>query len=154
MSNYLEDRRKEFEKNRPLLRKNLFIIRKAAGWSAEALAERIGVAKRTILKIENGNSDEDMSKPVFISIMTILYDEVSRKAEDDILCSVLGLIFNSDDLTDENRTAAECFISGLKSKTKAVDNKVANDGLKKIVGVTAITAITASALLAIIKKII
>ena len=159
MSNFLEDSRKnDFEYNRDLLQKNLYIIRKAAGWSAEVLAEKIGVTKKTILKYETDYDNNKMNKPVFISIMTILYDKVKEDEDsnkDNILSSVLGLIFESKELTDENRATAECFISGLKSKKgKEIDTNLATDGLKKIVGVSSIVGVTAVTLLTIIKKII
>lgn len=159
MSNFLEDSRKnDFEYNRDLLQKNLYIIRKAAGWSAEVLANKIGVTKKTILKYETDYDNNKMNKPVFISIMTILYDKVKEDEDsnkDNILSSVLGLIFESKELTDENRATAECFISGLKAKKgKEIDTNLATDGLKKIVGVSSIVGVTAITLLTIIKKII
>ena len=53
MDDTVKEKRKELNaKNANLLQKNLVLIRKAAGWSAEDLAEKIGVTKPTILNLE------------------------------------------------------------------------------------------------------
>ncbi len=154
MDNTLKEKRKELNaKNVNLLQKNLVLIRKTAGWTAEDLADKIGVTKPTILNIEKEENPTPMSTPIYIAIMTVLADTIEEREENDILRSVLGLIFESEELSDDNREDALAYISGLKIKEKnakniKIDNAKTDKKLRLILGGVAAATITGAALIA------
>lgn len=80
------------------LEKNLLLIRRAIGWSAERLGYEIGVTRQTINNIENVNTKNHLSKTQYIAIRSVLDAEIQKKPEDTKMVKVLldMLIDNPD----------------------------------------------------------
>ncbi len=92
------------------LQKNLEMLRKLFGWTAEQLGNRLGVTKQTILNLEHAkNGKPEMTKIQYIAIRSVMETEaMSREGEEkENLLKVLSLVFNEDKtITDEQREKA------------------------------------------------
>lgn len=75
-----------------LLQENLAAIRKIAGWTAEQLADKIGVTKQTISNLETGKSQ--MSLTQYIAIRTILDHEIETNKENTVLPQVVTILLD------------------------------------------------------------
>lgn len=89
------------------LQKNLEMLRKLFGWTAEQVGNRLGVTKQTVLNLEHGKPV--MSKIQYIAIRTVMETEaMSREGEEkENLLKVLSIVFNEDkSITKEQREKA------------------------------------------------
>lgn len=66
---------------------NLLLIRRAVGWSADELGERIGVTRQTINNIENKRNR--LTKTVYIAMRSILDAEIIQYPEDTEMLRLL-----------------------------------------------------------------
>jgi transcriptional regulator with XRE-family HTH domain len=82
------------------LQQNLSSIRKIAGWTAEALGEKIGVTKQTISNLENKKSPMNFTQ--YIAIRSVLDYEIEINKENEVLPKVIALLLDSDDELDED----------------------------------------------------
>lgn len=140
----------KYDEYNELLSKNLMIIRKAGKWSTQEFSDMVGASRQTIINIENG---QKLNKTLYIAIAAVLDNEIEEKQKTDpnnLLCSVVWYIFESKELTDENRDVALAFISGLTKKevTKMGEKKV-NETLKMLLGAATVAATVTISLLSI-----
>ena len=69
------------------LQKYLPLIRKAAGWTAEDLGEKIGVTKQTISNIETGKSK--LSKTQYLAIQMVISQKIATTPNDKTLADIM-----------------------------------------------------------------
>ncbi len=88
------------------LQKNLALIRSCAGWTAAALAEKLGVKRQTISTIEQGEEKYKMTKMQYLAIRKVLDDEIAASKEDtQMLYYVIdALVDHPENYTDAERT--------------------------------------------------
>ena len=77
------------------LQKYLSLIRKAAGWTAEDLGEKIGVTKQTISNIETGKSK--LSKTQYLAIQMVISQKIATTPNDKTLADIMQLVVNMDE---------------------------------------------------------
>jgi len=82
-----------------LLQQNLAAIRKIAGWTAEQLANKIGVTKQTISNLENGKSPMNLTQ--YIAIRAILDHEIETNKENTVLPQVITILLDNGDVLEE-----------------------------------------------------
>lgn len=107
-----------------LLQENLAAIRKIAGWTAEQLAEMIGVTKQTISNLETGKSR--MSLTQYIAIRAILDHEIETNKENTVLPQVITIL-----LDKANELNKEDYV-----KVKEVVNTVSISAAGGVTGTT------------------
>lgn len=78
-----------------LLQQNLAAIRKIAGWTAEQLADKIGVTKQTISNLETGKTPMNLTQ--YIAIRTILDHEIEINKENTVLPQVITILVDKGD---------------------------------------------------------
>jgi transcriptional regulator with XRE-family HTH domain len=84
-----------------LLQQNLAAIRKIAGWTAEQLADKIGVTKQTISNLETGKTPMNLAQ--YIAIRAILDYEITTNRENTVLPQVITILLDkSDELKEED----------------------------------------------------
>ena len=84
-----------------LLQQNLAAIRKIAGWTAEQLADKIGVTKQTISNLETGKTPMNLTQ--YIAIRAILDHEIETNKENTVLPQIITILLdNGDELTEED----------------------------------------------------
>lgn len=88
------------------LQRNLPLIRCCAGWTAAALAEKLGVKRQTISTIEQGEERYKMTRMQYLAIRKVLDDEIASSKDDpQMLSAVLdALVDHPDSYTAEERT--------------------------------------------------
>lgn len=88
------------------LQRHLSLIRCCAGWTAAALAEKLGVKRQTISTIEQGEEKYKMTRMQYLAIRKVLDDEIAASKDDtQMLGAVLdALVDHPDAYTDEERT--------------------------------------------------
>ncbi len=88
------------------LQKNLALIRSCAGWTAAALAEKLGVKRQTISTIEQGEEKYKMTKMQYLAIRKVLDDEIAASKEDThMLDDVIdALVEHPENYTEAERT--------------------------------------------------
>ena len=84
-----------------LLQQNLAAIRKIAGWTAEQLADKIGVTKQTISNLETGKSPMNLTQ--YIAIRAIFDHEIETNKENTVLPQVIAILLDKgDELNEED----------------------------------------------------
>lgn len=74
------------------LQQNLAPIRKIAGWTAEQLADKIGVTKQTISNLETGKTPMNLTQ--YIAIRAILDHEIETNKENTVLPQVVTILLD------------------------------------------------------------
>lgn len=69
------------------MQKNLLLIRRAVGWTAEEFGEKIGVTRQTINNIESGRNK--LTKTQYIAMRSVLDAEMSEHPEETKMLRVL-----------------------------------------------------------------
>ena len=69
------------------MQKNLLLIRRAVGWTAEEFGDRIGVTRQTINNIEFGRNK--LSKTQYIAMRSVLDAEIAQSPEDTTMLRLL-----------------------------------------------------------------
>lgn len=82
-----------------LLQQNLAAIRKIAGWTAEHLADKIGVTKQTISNLETGKTPMNLTQ--YIAIRAILDHEIETDKENIVLPQVITILLDKGDELNE-----------------------------------------------------
>lgn len=88
------------------LQQHLYLIRCCAGWTAAALAEKLGVKRQTISTIEQGEEKYKMTRMQYLAIRKVLDDEIASSREDEtrMLRSVIdALVDHPEKYTDAER---------------------------------------------------
>ena len=88
------------------LHRHLPLIRCCAGWTAAALAEKLGIKRQTISTIEQGEERYKMTRMQYLAIRKVLDDEIASSKDDtQMLGAVLdALVDHPDSYTAEERT--------------------------------------------------
>lgn len=87
------------------LQKNLATLRKIAGWSAEDLADMVGVTRQTIMNLEN-NCDYRMTKMQYIAIRAVMEAEV-EESNNSTLSQVINILIDKDDVSEEQKETVQ-----------------------------------------------
>lgn len=138
---------KYLDKDIDILQKNLKLIRTTGKWTAEEFGEMIGVTKQTIRNIETNTTK--LSKTQYIAIRSVLDYEISLKRNDK-LETVINLLFNSEEMSDNDKEKALAFISGAVEQN--LDKESFNAGLAALIGGVAAVTVTVAVWLAKIMK--
>jgi transcriptional regulator with XRE-family HTH domain len=69
------------------MQKNLLLIRRAVGWTAEEFGERIGVTRQTINNIESGRNK--LTKTQYIAMRSVLDAEMIQFPDETDMLKVL-----------------------------------------------------------------
>ena len=94
------ERLEKFDESKLIrMKKNLSVIRRVAGWTAEEMGERIGVKRQTISSLEK-NPDYPMTKTQYIAIRAVLYYEM-EKSQNQTLRDLVDILVGNDDLSTE-----------------------------------------------------
>lgn len=82
------------------MQKNLLLIRRAVGWSAEEFGEQIGVTRQTINNIESGRNK--LTKTQYIAMRSVLDAETAKHPEGTKMLRVLldALVDHPEKYTD------------------------------------------------------
>lgn len=105
------------------LQKNLSIIRKLAGWTAEDLGERIGVTRQTITNIEKSEM-LSMTKTQYIAIRAVFEFEI-EESKNEILAESLSVLVDAEDLSDDQSKRIEEAVNSINSsKSHRISNKL------------------------------
>jgi DNA-binding XRE family transcriptional regulator len=99
------------------LQQNLPSIRKIAGWTAEALGNKIGVTKQTISNLENQKTP--MNFPQYIAIRSVIDSEIENQKESEVLKKVVAILLDSDDELDEGDYSKVQEVVGTVAATAA-----------------------------------
>ena len=87
------------------LQDNLLLIRRAVGWTAEELGEKIGVSRQTINNLEANRNK--LSKAQYIAIRAVLDAEMERSPEDTkMLALILDVFVDNPENYDEAKRKA------------------------------------------------
>lgn len=88
------------------LQRNLALIRSCAGWTAAALAEKLGVKRQTISTIEQGEDKYKMTTMQYLAIRRVIDEEIRSSKDDTQMLSVVvdALVDHPKDYTDDERT--------------------------------------------------
>lgn len=74
-----------------IMQDNLCELRKIAGWTAEALSEKLGVTKQTISNLEN--KKVKLSRIQYIAIRAIFECEIASNLNNTTLRKVINILF-------------------------------------------------------------
>ena len=113
------------------LQKNLFVIRKVAGWTAENLGDRIGVTRQTISNLEK-SSTTSMTKTQYIAIRAVLDYEI-ESSRNETLSKLVQILIDDDELPDELATRVSEAVDAVSTNTNKKDGNAAI-----LIGVSAI----------------
>lgn len=83
------------------LQENLTVLRKVAGWSAEDLANMIGVTRQTIVNLEKAGNYR-MTKIQYIAIRSVLEAE-TRENQNNILGQLIEILVDSAETPEESK---------------------------------------------------
>ncbi|MFY9377424.1 MAG: helix-turn-helix transcriptional regulator [Peptococcia bacterium] len=85
------------------MQKNLLLIRRAVGWTAEEFGERIGVTRQTSNNIESGRNK--LTKTQYIAMRSVLDAEMIQFPDETDMLKVLldVLIDHPENYSDEDR---------------------------------------------------
>ena len=88
------------------LQRHLALIRSCAGWTAVALAEKLGVKRQTISTIEQGEKKYKMTRMQYLAIRKVLDDEVTASKDDTQMLHFVidALVDHPENYTPEERT--------------------------------------------------
>lgn len=137
------------------LQQHLCLIRCCAGWTAAALAEKLGVKRQTVSTIEQGEKKYKMTRMQYLAIRKVLDDEIASSGEDDMRMLKLvidALVDHPDAYTNEERTK---ILSEAKLLAPAiVKNPGERNNASKLWAslIAASVAVTSAALIAILKS--
>ena len=87
------------------LQKYLSVLRKIAGWSAEHLAEMLGVTRQTIVNLENSDTYK-MTKMQYLAIRALLEAEVKR-SHNITLGQVIEILVDDEDVSEDTKNKVQ-----------------------------------------------
>ena len=82
------------------LQENLAAIRRVAGWTAQRLADEIGVSRQTITNIERGSTP--LSKTQYLAIRMVLNFEIAEQNNDALALIISRLVDGPAELIEDN----------------------------------------------------
>lgn len=114
----------KFECDIAILQENLSELRKIAGWTAETLAEKIGVTKQTISNIETAKVP--MSRVQYITLRSVIECEIYLNQENPALKKVFNLLFSigQKKIYQEKKTDIRAAIISIGSTAMAGIDKM------------------------------
>lgn len=85
------------------MQKNLLLIRRTVGWTAEEFGEKIGVTRQTINNLESGRNR--LTKTQYIAMRSVLDAEMAQAPEETQMLRVLldVLVDHPENYSSENR---------------------------------------------------
>lgn len=128
------------------LQKNLSLLRGVAGWSAEHLADILGVTRQTIVNLESSKGYR-MSKMQYIAIRAVLEAE---SKDNPTLGQVIHLLVDQENVaksaTDEVQRTIAAASSGLGRRAgSAAAGLAAAAALAPVLGAAGISAVMTAA---------
>lgn len=88
------------------LQRNLELIRRAGGWTAEEFGALFGITKQSVRNLEKGPPPA-MTKMQYIAIRTVLENEAANNKDNELLGQILNLVFRSDSMSEEELSRAK-----------------------------------------------
>ena len=83
------------------LQDNLLLIRKATGWSATELGDKIGVTRQTINNLESKTKKYKLNKTQYIALRSVFDAEINKSPEDTkMLVDLLDMLIDNPDKYD------------------------------------------------------
>lgn len=83
------------------MQKNLLLIRRTVGWTAEEFGEKIGVTRQTINNIESGRNK--LTKTQYIAMRSVLDAEITQYPEEtEMLRSILDIVVDNPEKYNKN----------------------------------------------------
>ena len=131
------------------LQENLLLLRRAVGWTAEELGERIGVTRQTINNLEAQRNK--LSKTQYIAIRAVLDAEMNKSPEDTEMLRYLLDMFvdNPDGYSEDERKVllgkAKMLtpsITAKESTRKEVSKEFVSSATKMGIAALAIATVT------------
>ena len=113
------------------LQQNLSSLRKLAGWTAEDLANKVGVTKQTISNLETGRTT--MNKMQYIAFRSILD---YKAKENPTLARALHLVLDDSKATKEEHKKNEDIVKAVAAATSA---GVSSAAISMLLGAASIT---------------
>ncbi len=128
------ERLEKFDESKLIrMKKNLSVIRRVAGWTAEEMGERIGVKRQTISSLEK-NPDYPMTKTQYIAIRAVLYYEM-EKNQNQTLRDLVDILVVNDDLSTEKLAEVDKAVEKVSQKNgRAVNSAAIAMGLSAALG--------------------
>ena len=108
------------------MQENLATIRKVAGWSAQQLADEIGVTRQTISNLERGKTP--LTKTQYIALRYVLNIEIAA-SENQALAKVITALVD-DPIEDDEEVESEGTMDSLSVATSMLTTDVPQDGGK------------------------
>lgn len=108
------------------MQENLATIRKVAGWSAQQLADEIGVTRQTISNLERGKTP--LTKTQYIALRYVLNIEIAA-SENQALAKVITALVD-DPIEDDEDVESEGTMDSLSVATSILTTDVSQDGGK------------------------
>ena len=122
------------------LQKNLYSIRKIAGWKAKDLANRLGVTKQTISNLETGKVK--MTQVQYIAIRAVFEYEIASNPNNVVLAKVISILLDDETNQDEEEQNKD-YIKTQEENDEKIDDAV------EIIATTSSSKISDEQLLAV-----
>lgn len=98
------------------MQENLAAIRRIAGWTAQRLADEIGVSRQTITNLERGSTP--MSKTQYLAIRMVLNFEIAEQDNDALALTIRRYV---DEPAEKIKDSAQNIASSA-GRTKSADH--------------------------------
>ena len=97
------------DKEIELFRKNMLILRKLSGWTAEQLGNKVNKSKQSIINIERNNAS--LTKNNYLLLRRAFDIEADERAEkgDMVLRQAMNILLNPEETKDEDDDCQEKF---------------------------------------------
>lgn len=116
-----------------IMQEHLPLLRKIAGWSAEELGAKLGLAKQSVLNMESNNKATVLSQVQFLALLAIFDMEA---CENDKLALALNMLFEDVEKYEVHKESIDTFIS-----LAANDKKIKTDSVLKALGLISLFAV-------------
>lgn len=110
------------------LRRDLPTIRNVVGWSAEHLAELLGVSRVTVVTLEN--TENKMSRIQYLAIRALLQDEIETN-HNSTLKNVLTILVDRDNVPEKMKQELR---DQVERAAKSIGRKAGSAAVAKNVG--------------------
>lgn len=129
------------------MQKNLLLIRRTVGWTAEEFGDRIGVTRQTINNIESGRNK--LTKTQYIAMRSVLDAEIIQAPEETEMLKVLldVLVDHPDKYKEKDREELLAKANLMAPSILAGTTSRANVSKEWMKATSAIVGISATALL-------
>ena len=113
------------------LQKNLYVLRRMVGWTAEDLASQLGVSRQTVSAIEK-NEGVEMTRLQYIAIRAI-FDYEIKENQNDALANAIELMVDREDISDAQQKEIDNEVDKIM---KSTNRKAGNAAI--LAGMTAL----------------